>query len=287
MAAATARTVVQRALRLLLAACAAVGLVSCGAERRPPPEAPTRIVHDLAPVTYDDEPGPSAPTLEQLDAVEVLETHSNGDVVYRMKLGDKPLGTIRYYGFPVYPNGRGAELLSPARDESEPPDTGYVAALVTPDDPAEVSAWYQGKLRDWRLAELLTPSGDKVAASILYQPPRGRRRVCISPAGPDVGLTLVGYQVLEGGGTPPLPLDPKAYHKWEHVLSLGLALDQYRADTGESASSIGDLLATEGPAGYQGPYLAGEPPVDPYTGRPYEVKDGRVVGPGDIEGFTS
>ncbi len=270
-----------------LAVCLLLALASCGSRRPKEPAPGARPAHSPAPLTLDDEPAASTPTLEDLEAAEVLETHGEGGVGYRMRLGNGPLGTVRYYGLPVYPEARGAQLLSPIEGESEPPETGYVAVLVTPHEPAQAVAWYQERLPDWRLAELPAPNSEEIAESILYQPPLGRRRICISPAGPEVGLTLIGYQVHEGETTPPLPMDPNAYRKWEHVLSLGLALDQYRADTGEDAESIADLVSTEGPEGYRGPYLAGEPPVDPYSGQPYEVQDGEIVGPGDVSRFSS
>lgn len=276
-----------RLLTTAVAVCLLLALVSCGSRRPKEPPPGPRPTDSPAPLTLDDEPAAPTLTLEDLEATQVLETHGQGGVGYRMRLSNSPLGTIRYYGLPVYPQGRGAELLSPIEGESEPPETGYVAVLVTPDEPAQVAAWYQERLPDWRVAELPAPNSEEIAESVLYQPPLGRRRICVSAAGADVGLTLIGYQVHEGETTPPLPMDANAHRKWEHVLSLGLALDQYRADTGEDAESVADLVATEGPEGYRGPYLAGEPPVDPYSGQPYEVEGGEIVGPGDVTRFSS
>ena len=119
-----------------------------------------------------------------------------------MRLSNDLLGTIRTTDSPVHPVVA-CELLSPIEGESEPPETGYVAVLVTPDEPAQVAAWYQERLPDWRVAELPAPNSEEIAESVLYQPPLGRRRICISAAGADVGLTLIGYQVHEGETTPP------------------------------------------------------------------------------------
>lgn len=269
-----------------LLAYAALSLSACSTRAPEATRTHAPPAQDSASATFDDEPAPSTPTLEDLRGVGVLETHAGGGIAYRIRLSDAPLRTVRYYGFPIYSDAIGAELLSPTEGGSEPIDAGYVAALVTPDDPARVAEWYQERLPDWRLVQLAKPNSDEVAEYILYQPPNGRRRICILPTSSEVAITLVGYQVYGDEAAPPLPLDPDAYRKWEHVLTLRLALDQYRADTGEVADSVSDLTAAEGPEGYQGPYLAGEAPLDPYTGEPYQIRNGEVVGPGDVTSFT-
>ncbi|MBD3177758.1 MAG: hypothetical protein GF320_21500 [Armatimonadia bacterium] len=247
----------------------------------PAPAAPS----DPPPVTFDEEPGMAAPTLEDLREVDSLETHAEAGRVYSLSLGDKPLSTFRYYGLPHYPDAVGAEMVSSAGGESAPMESTYVAILLTPDPPAGVLTWYQERLEDWPLVVRYGPDGTALE-SILYQPPQGARRICVSTLEPQVALTLIGYQVYSGEGSPPLPLNQEAYRKWEDVMELRLALEQYRRDTGEAAEDLSALFGDTGPEGYHGPYLAGEPPTDPYSGEPYQIEAGAVVGPGDVEGFS-
>ncbi len=83
-------------------------------------------------------------------------------------------------------------------------------------------------------------------------------------------------------------LDEKRVRKADDVSALNTACWLYENDTGTAAQSVADLVIAqgEGPAGYSGPYLRGEP-KDPFTGEPYEIQDGRVVGPGDVVEFRS
>jgi hypothetical protein len=85
-----------------------------------------------------------------------------------------------------------------------------------------------------------------------------------------------------------LDLERKSARKAEDVRALNEASWLYENDTGVVAQSVADLTADQGkgPAGYCGPYLRGTP-VDPFTGKPYELKDGTVVGPGDVTTFLN
>jgi len=123
------------------------------------------------------------------------------------------------------------------------------------------------------------------------------------------GSTVSGAGVLEGqdggesergssgGGAagsgvrnPHAHLSPreKQARKAEDVRAINDACWIYENDTGVEAKAVPQLMAEEGPPGYNGPYLrSANEPVDPYTGQPYVLKDGQVAGPGDVVSFTS
>jgi hypothetical protein len=80
--------------------------------------------------------------------------------------------------------------------------------------------------------------------------------------------------------------ESKAAQKREDVRSLNDACTIFENDTGAVPETVGDLVAAVGRAGYSGPYLK-EEPRDPYTGKPYELTDGKVTGPGDVWTFRN
>jgi hypothetical protein len=201
-----------------------------------------------------------------------------GGYAYRLRLDTRTRGLLQYYGLPAYPGAVGAMQLEPAQGESAPLESGYVASLVSVASPSDIERWYRAALAGWTEVEVESDV-------VLTQQPGGRRRVCITPL-PGGKLTLIGYQVYPEGAGPLVPLTGNAARKCEDVLLLIEALDAFKRDTGRTAQSVSDLTARSGPEGYAGPYLS-DSPADPYTGKPYEIRDGSVAGPGDVVYFSS
>jgi hypothetical protein len=71
--------------------------------------------------------------------------------------------------------------------------------------------------------------------------------------------------------------------KTSDVMAINQAANTYKVDTGSAATCVADLLAPrgKGPKGYRGPYLPAEP-LEPFTGKPYMLRYGVVVGPGEV-----
>ncbi len=233
-------------------------------------------------VSFDGKAGSAEPTLDDLRHVSLVELSDESGMLYRMKVSNSSVTTLRYYGLPVYPNAVGVRQFDPAAGESaesEDYDTGGVAALLTPDEPDTVKEWFANRLDGWSVLE----SPD---VGILFrQEPNRRRTISIWPL-PEATLTLIEYGVIPESQPPPYLPDPTAALKAERCWKLSLALEQYRVDTGKDAESVAELLAKDSEdAGYRGPYLDSAL-EDPYGGGPLEVEDGKIVGPGDVSRYT-
>lgn len=234
--------------------------------------------HGLISALVDGEPHEGALDVGELRPGSVVEIRSGAATGLLLTVREPPGEKLRYYGLPGYPLSLGAEIGE--RSESEEAEGEPTVTLIATDPVSQVSEWYRKRLTGWSVLER---ASDEL---VFVQQPRGRRQVLIS-AIPEVGLVVIEYRIFSEDGPPPTPLGEEAGEKAEGLLRLKDALDQYLRDTGKQASSVADLMATTGPPGYGGPYIIGKAPTDPYSGRPYEVEDGVITGPGDVQHFTN
>jgi general secretion pathway protein G len=80
----------------------------------------------------------------------------------------------------------------------------------------------------------------------------------------------------------------KSARKAEDVRAINEGCWLFENDTGAAATVVGDLTQDPAgaPAGYNGPYLRGNP-TDPFGGGDYVITDGTVTGPGDVATFLN
>ncbi len=97
-------------------------------------------------------------------------------------------------------------------------------------------------------------------------------------------LALVVGLAVRNAGT-----RAKVVRKKADVDSINDASCVYHNDSGQVPNSVDDLTvdAGAGPPGYQGPYLRGPHPTDPWSGGDYVLTDGTVTGPADVTNYTS
>ncbi len=92
-------------------------------------------------------------------------------------------------------------------------------------------------------------------------------------------LALVVGLAVRNAGT-----RAKVVRKKADVTNINDASWLFENDTGQVPASVDDLRlpAGAGPAGYQGPYLRGPVPSDPWSGGAYVLTDGTVTGPAEV-----
>lgn len=270
-------------------------LAGAGCRRGVAPQTTTPAPAAPSPATLDGQPVTGRLSLEDLREARDLRIQAEAGWACRLALVPPARSKLRYYALPCYPNVVGARQLDPSQESSTNDVSGCEISVVTSDGIDAVADWYAKRLADWARSDLRASSaapesGADVAnvgplAGVVFRQPGGRRRVVVD-ALPHVGLVLIGYEILPEDAPVPQPSTREASRKEDDVTVLSMALEDYRRDTGVDAESAGALAAEEGPSGYRGPYLA-RVPRDPYTGKPYAVKKGKVVGPGDVATFRS
>lgn len=82
----------------------------------------------------------------------------------------------------------------------------------------------------------------------------------------------------------PLSAEELSQRKADDVRAINEASWLYTNDTGVKPRTVRGLLSAMDVPGFQGPYMASEP-LDPFSATPYELRDGEVVGPGDVVSF--
>jgi hypothetical protein len=269
-------------------------LAGAGCRRAGTPQAVAPPVA-ASPVTLDGQPVTGRLSLEDLREAHDLRISAEAEWSCRLALASAERSKLRYYGLPCYPDVVGARQLDPSHESSTSDVSGCEVSVVTSDSIDAVVGWYAKRLKDWARTDLRadapgaesgTPAtSDSPLVGVVFRQSGGRRRVMID-ALPRVGLVLVGYEILPEDEPVRLPATREASRKEDDVTVLTMALEDYRRDTGIDAESAGALAADKGPSGYRGPYLA-RVPHDPYSGKPYTVRKGKVVGPGDMQTFGS
>ena len=73
-----------------------------------------------------------------------------------------------------------------------------------------------------------------------------------------------------------------------HGFPAGNASQQHEFEVAGVVDIGGQIhqTLTQPPEGYRGPYLSAVP-ADPYSQEPYQIEEGRLVGPGDVDLYTS
>jgi hypothetical protein len=264
-------------------------LVAGGCRRSGQPGAQGYVVGGRAAVLVDNQPAKGTLSLAALEGRKSLDVRGDAGWAYRLMLGPTPKSKLQYYGLPCYPSALSARQLDPSSESSDKEWGGYVVSLLADDPFATVVEWYAKHLPGWARSDLRAQASDEessageVTSVIFRQQPGGKRRVLVDLV-PEVGLTLVSYQILPEDEPVPFAPTREAAKKEEDVMLLTFALEDYRRDTGVSAESEGAILAESGPSGYRGPYLEASP-RDPYSGKRYRVEKGKVTGPADVTGY--